>query len=50
VAPWPVMIVLVLAVLATTVAVRAPDRPPRRSVSPRGGPGSPTAVDRVRLR
>ena len=28
VAPWPVMIVLVLAVLATTVAVRAPDRPP----------------------
>ena len=27
VAPWPVMIVLVLAVLATTVAVRAPDRP-----------------------
>ena len=28
VAPWPVMIVLALAVLATTVAIRAPDRPP----------------------
>lgn len=28
VAPWPVMIVLALAVVATTVAVRAPDRPP----------------------
>jgi MFS family permease len=28
VAPWPVMIVLVLAVVATAVAVRAPDRPP----------------------
>ena len=27
-APWPVMIVLVLAVLATAVATRAPDRPP----------------------
>jgi MFS family permease len=28
VAPWPVVIVLALAVLATTVAIRAPDRPP----------------------
>ena len=28
VAPWPVMIVLALGVLATTVAIRAPDRPP----------------------
>ncbi|MFE7416335.1 hypothetical protein [Rhodococcus sp. NPDC057529] len=27
-APWPVMIVFALAVLATTVALRAPDRPP----------------------
>jgi len=28
VAAWPVVIVLVLAVVATTVALRAPDRPP----------------------
>ena len=28
VAPWPVMIVLALAVLAAAVALRAPDRPP----------------------
>jgi hypothetical protein len=27
-APWPVLIVLALSVVATTVAVRAPDPPP----------------------
>jgi hypothetical protein len=41
VAAWPVVIVLVLAVVATTVAVRAPDRPPATRDDPSGLQAAP---------